>query len=154
MTTAVLLVAHGSPVPAANRNLLEMVEAVRARGVYPIVEPAFLEGAEPSIPAGIDACVNRGADSVLVIPYFLLPGRHVVRDLPDFVQQAQERYPHVQFVLGKHLSGHEALAEIVLERVTESGFLRAGVADEEVCYNRDMSRKKEGTQDGRTGQDV
>lgn len=148
MRTAVLLLAHGSPIPSANTDLHEQVAQVRKRTGYEIVEPAFLEGASPSIPEGIDRCVAQGADSVLVIPYFLLPGRHVVRDLPDFVQEAEVRHPHVQFVVGESLSGHPRLSEIVLERVAATGFPVHRALSEEVCYNEDMSTGKGRAHDG------
>jgi len=148
MGTAVLLLAHGSPVPAANADLHEQVAQVRRQTGYEIVEPAFLEGASPSIPEGIDACVAQGADAVLVIPYFLLPGRHVVRDLPEFVQEAKVRHPHVQFVLGESLSGHQRLSDIVLERVAATGFPLRRDTGEKVCYNEDMSTERGRAHDG------
>ncbi|MGZ4032653.1 MAG: sirohydrochlorin chelatase [Tumebacillaceae bacterium] len=122
MTTGILLVAHGSPVPAANRDLLELVPRVRERSGYAIVEPAFLEGAVPSISDGIDSCVSKGATTVVVIPYFLLLGQHVATDIPALIGQAAERHPQVQFRLGRHLADHDGLAEIVLGRMKESGF--------------------------------
>ncbi len=134
MSTAVLLIAHGSPVPAANADLHQVVAAVKARGSYEIVEPAFLEGATPSIPEGIDRCVELGADSVLIMPYFLLLGKHVVRDLPAFVEEARERHPDVQFVIGQHLSGHDLVTEIVLERVAASGFPLRGAGGGDLGY--------------------
>ena len=122
MTTGILLVAHGSPVPAANWELLELIPRVRERSGFAIVEPAFLEGAVPSISDGIDICVSKGATTVVVIPYFLLLGKHVAYDLPASVGQAAAKYPHVQFRLGRHLADHDGLGEIVLQRMKDSGF--------------------------------
>ena len=119
MSTAVLLIAHGSPVQEANQDLFAMVELVRERGGYEFVEPAFLEGVSPSIPDGLDACVRQGAVRVVIIPYFLLPGSHVLEDIPELVGQARERYPDVEFVLGRHLGDHPLLAEVVRERLNE-----------------------------------
>jgi sirohydrochlorin ferrochelatase len=121
MSTAILLVAHGSPVAAANADLLRLVEIVRERSGYMIVEPAFLEGASPSIPDGIETCVRQGAGKVAVIPYFLLPGRHVAEDLPAFVAEARARHPYVTFVLGKHLGYDERLVQAVADRIREGG---------------------------------
>ena len=38
----------------------------------PIVEPAHMELAEPSIATAFARCVERGATTVVVFPYFLL----------------------------------------------------------------------------------
>jgi sirohydrochlorin ferrochelatase len=122
MTTGILLVAHGSPVPAANRELLELIPLVQKRNGKMIVLPAFLEGAEPSIPEAIYSCVSQGATIVVVIPYFLLLGKHVAHDLPALIGQAEQKYPQVRFVLGRHLADHEGLGEIVIQRIEESDF--------------------------------
>lgn len=119
MGEAVLLIAHGSPVAAANAQLYELVQQVRQRRVDVVVEPAFLEWTSPNIPEGIAACVRQGVTRVVMIPFFLLPGNHVVRDLPAALKAAQERYPNVEFALGQPLGGHPLLREIVWERICE-----------------------------------
>jgi len=117
MKRAILLIAHGSPVAAANAELLQMVDLVRAKGGYEIVEPAYLEGASPDILTGAATCVEQGADCVIAVPFFLLPGGHVVDDIPAILGDAQLRYPHVDFRMAAHLGAHEALTEVVLERL-------------------------------------
>ncbi|TCP59476.1 CbiX protein [Tumebacillus sp. BK434] len=123
MTTGVLFVAHGSPVRAANQELLDLVDGVRARGHYGVVEPAFLEGASPDIPEGLARCVAQGADKVVVIPYFLLPGRHVSEDLPRFLAEAKALYPGTQFILGDYLRFSERMGQAVLRRIREAGMI-------------------------------
>lgn len=120
MKTAILVVAHGSPVAKANEDLFDLVEQVRERSGYEIVEAAFLERARPSIPEGMDACVRQGAGRVVVLPFFLLLGAHVVEDLPRLVEEARERYSGVEFVLGRHLGDDDRVALAALERIREA----------------------------------
>ena len=47
----------------------------------------FLELAEPSIPDGIQRCIDAGATEVVVVPYFLSAGRHVSEDIPAEVEK-------------------------------------------------------------------
>jgi len=115
--TGILLIAHGSPVQQANEDLLAVVGELRTRGRYDLVEPAYLEGASPSIPEGIRSCVEQGAERVVAIPYFLLPGGHVTLDLPAFMEEARTAYPDVEFALGRPLGDHPLLAEVVRERL-------------------------------------
>ncbi|PWK14385.1 sirohydrochlorin chelatase [Tumebacillus permanentifrigoris] len=119
MRDAVLLIAHGSPVPAANADVHAMVEQVRARRGDVVVEPAFLEGTSPSIPEGIATCVRQGVQRVVVIPFFLLPGSHVSEDLPAFVEAARVEHPGVEFVLGQPLGADRLLREVVWARICE-----------------------------------
>src|SRR4029078_7446770 len=78
---AVLLIAHGSRHPEANDDLHELAARVAERGGHPIVEACFLELADPDLAAGGARCVARGASRVLMIPYFLSAGVHLLRDL-------------------------------------------------------------------------
>lgn len=117
---AVLLVAHGSRRPAANQELRTLAEMVAARGQYPIVEVGYLELCEPSIPDGGRLCVQRGATRVLILPYFLSPGRHVVEDLSRFQQELATEFPATEFVLCPHLGLHPLMVDLVFARLAGS----------------------------------
>jgi len=120
MKTAILLMAHGSRIPEANSAVHEIAEMVKEMTGYDIVEVSFREQHSPNIQKGIDACVARGAERVLLLPYFLYMGAHVLEDLPEELAEAKGRYPQVAFAMGKHLGVHRKLAEIVVERIGES----------------------------------
>jgi sirohydrochlorin ferrochelatase len=120
MTTAILLMGHGSRIPEANDALYAIAEMVKARTGCEIVEVAFREQYAPNIQSGIDACVARGASRVLLYPYFLFAGAHVLEDLPEEMAQAKERYPGLEMILGRPLEVHPKLGEIVCERIWES----------------------------------
>lgn len=62
---------------------------------YELVESAFLELAEPSIPDGVSACVKQGAKIVSVLPYFLSAGRHVRTDIPTQLEKSKQHHPDV-----------------------------------------------------------
>lgn len=118
MKTAVLLMGHGSRIAEANDALRVIAELVKQQGGWEIVEVAFREMHEPNIQKGIDACVAKGAGRIVLYPYFLFAGAHVLEDLPAEMILATERYPGLEMVLGEPLGVHPKLAEIVQERVT------------------------------------
>ncbi len=120
MRTAILLMAHGSRIPEANQAVHEIAEMVKRMTGYDIVEVSFREQHAPNIQMGIDACVAQGAERILLVPYFLYMGAHVLEDLPAELAEARERYPRVEMAMGKHLGVHRKLAEIVVDRVAES----------------------------------
>ena len=125
MTTAILLMGHGSRVAEANQALYTIAGMLRGLRPGMIVEVAFREQHPPDIQAGIDACVRHGAQRVLLYPYFLFAGAHVLEDLPVEMAEARRRHPGLQLAMGEHLGAHPKLAEIVAERVDEA-FGRAG----------------------------
>lgn len=120
MKTAILLMGHGSRVTEANLALNKVAEMVRTISEFEIVEVAFREMHEPNIQAGIDRCVARGAGRILLYPYFLFAGAHVLEDLPAEMVEANRRHPGLEMVLGKPLGVHAKLGEIVCERIGES----------------------------------
>lgn len=114
---AILLVDHGSRVPAANAQLAELarlVERIAAEGT--IVRIAHLELAAPSIPDAIDALVGDGALELVVVPYFLAPGRHASDDVPRIARSAAEKHPRLALRIAGPLGVHPLLAELVLAR--------------------------------------
>ena len=117
--TAVLLMAHGSRRASANDDLVQLAGLVASRGPYRIVEVSYLELAEPTITTGGCACVSRGARRVLMLPYFLSAGVHVVTDLEAHRLELAAEFPETEFVLCPHLGLHPLMAEIVLARLNE-----------------------------------
>lgn len=111
---ALLLVGHGS-----RSESVEMLQvAKRVSGRFAIVETAYLSISQPDVGHGIKNCIDRGADSVIVIPYFLHLGQHVKSDLPKIIDA--QRKTGIRLILGKHLGFHEKLADIVIQRAEEA----------------------------------
>ena len=117
---AVILVDHGSKVAASNELLEQIVAAFRAQSDWPIVEPAHMELAEPSIETAFARCVAQGAQQVVVMPYFLGPGRHSGQDIPRLAQAAADKHTGVGHRVTKPLGLHELILRVVDERIVES----------------------------------
>ena len=77
-----------------------------------------LEIAEPSIPDGIQQCIERGAREVVVLPYFLSAGRHVAEDIPREVQTKQLEHPEITVRIAPYLGAAEHVPELLLELAT------------------------------------
>ena len=117
--TAVLLIAHGSRRAEANADLITLAAMLRERGEYSIVEPSYLEIAEPTIPQGAAACLAAGATRVLMLPFFLSAGAHVVEDLERHRHELADSHPDVEFVLCPPLGLHPLILEIIADRLRE-----------------------------------
>lgn len=120
MKTAILMMAHGSRIAEANDAAREVAAMVREMTGFEIVEVSFREMHEPNIQNGIDVCVAKGAERILLMPYFLFMGAHVLHDLPEEIEAAQKRYPGLIMEMGAHLGAHRKLAEIESERIGEA----------------------------------
>src|SRR4029078_7942856 len=107
--TALLLIAHGSRRPEANADLDHLAGVLRARGEYLHVQPAYLELCAPGIVGGGEVCGAGGARRVVLLPYFLSAGVHVVEDLTAARNELANRHPDVTFVLAETLGRHPLL---------------------------------------------
>jgi sirohydrochlorin ferrochelatase len=83
---------------------------------YHDVSCAFLELAEPLIPDGVEQAILRGAKEVVVMPYFLSAGRHVVSDIPAEVAKVSGRYPHIEVKIAPYLGAAEQMTDIILRQ--------------------------------------
>ena len=119
MSTAVLLIAHGSRRASANADLVEIAKRIKDDDRYSIVVPSYLELADPSIPDGAAQCLAAGATRVLMMPYFLSAGLHVSEDLERFRRDLQNQHASVEFCLCPPLGLHPLMLEIVYDRLGE-----------------------------------
>jgi sirohydrochlorin ferrochelatase len=112
---ALILIAHGSRRADSNDEVRALAAALEAQLAdrYQQVLPAFLELAEPSIPGAIDAVIAAGAREVVVLPYFLAAGNHVVNDVPALVAERQQAHPEVTLRLLPHLGASPQLPALL-----------------------------------------
>ncbi len=125
MKTGIIIVDHGSRMPESNRLLVDVAAAFAKRfgERFSIVEPAHMEIASPSIAEAFARCVDRGAEHVVVAPYFLGPGKHWTHDIPRLLAEAAAGgggYPGVTFKLAGFLGLDELMLELLAKRVEES----------------------------------
>jgi sirohydrochlorin ferrochelatase len=79
-----------------------------------------MEMATPTLEDGFKACVGDGARHVVVVPYFLAPGRHSTTDIPNMTAEAASKYKGVTFSVAAPLGVHESIGNVVIERVLET----------------------------------
>jgi len=138
--TGLVIVDHGSRRGESNQMLVELVDRFRrdAHGGKPngyvAVEPAHMELAEPTIAQAFDRCVAAGARRVVVMPYFLLPGRHWDQDIPRLAAEAAARHAGVEFLVAAPLGLHPLILQVIQSRVEHCLAHAAGTAEEcDVC---------------------
>ncbi len=115
--TAILILGHGSPVKEANQTLIEIAQAVKEKGNYDIVQPAFLQFEHPDFSEAVGILAKKGAKTIIVHPYFLYMGSHVTKDLPFEIGTAEKKYPDIEIILAPHLGYHEKLVDVAVERI-------------------------------------
>lgn len=119
---ALLLVAHGSRREGSNHEIRELTNRLRAGNRdFDAVDCAFLELAEPSIPDGIRCLIRQGAREIVVLPYFLSAGRHVVEDIPGDIATVVAEYPDVEIYQAPYLGASDGVVDLLLSQAAARG---------------------------------
>lgn len=118
--TAIVVIDHGSRMQAANAMLDDVVAMYREATGAPIVEPAHMELAAPTLEDAVARCAAQGARTVVVHPYFLAPGRHSTGDIPTMVDALAPRFPDIRFAVTAPLGVDSAMAAVMHRRVASA----------------------------------
>lgn len=111
-----LLIDHGSRRAESNQQLEDMATRVRRLRPDAAVAAAHMEIATPDLATAFAALVNQGAKRIVILPYFLSDGRHLMQDIPALVASAAANHPGITYSIGGALGPHDALAALLLER--------------------------------------
>ncbi|MEY3220927.1 MAG: hypothetical protein RIT27_2284 [Pseudomonadota bacterium] len=112
---ALLVVAHGSRRAASNQEVFNLIEVLSQKTTdYINISCAFLELATPSISDGIDQCVEKGAQELIVLPYFLSAGRHVSEDIENALSPKRLEYPQLKITITPHIGAAIEMPEMLL----------------------------------------
>ncbi|MEX1019982.1 MAG: sirohydrochlorin chelatase [Litorilinea sp.] len=112
-----LLMAHGTPIAAANAPLAHVLADLLRRTGIAHGRVAFLDCNTPDIPEGIAELAQAGVQRLITLPYFLHLGRHVREDLPQLVAQARTTWPQIEFRAAQHLDYDLRLVDVIRDRL-------------------------------------
>ena len=115
MNKGVVLISHGSRLSKTKEEVIVLVDKLKALSGIDIIEYAFLEIESPSIPEGIERCISKGANNVIVLLNFLNAGRHVDVDIPAIVKEVSLKYPAVNITITKPVGQHERITDLFLD---------------------------------------
>jgi sirohydrochlorin ferrochelatase len=113
----IIIVDHGSRRRESNEMLHAATDAFARQSAYQIVEAAHMELAEPTIAQAFRRCVERGANRVIVFPYFLSPGRHWTEDIPSLVAEVAASHPDVSWLVTAPFGLHSGMLNIINDRI-------------------------------------
>jgi sirohydrochlorin ferrochelatase len=111
---ALLLVDHGSREPEAQVSLARLAEQLRSRAPELAVYVAHLELAPPTIAEAIAACAVDGVVELWVHPFFLAPGRHAAKGVPEQVAAAAAKHPSLRVQLTPPFGASAGIPDLIL----------------------------------------
>lgn len=123
--TGVIILCHGS---RGQRGIVEVPRALRrvTEGVKPLLPPgvevigAALQFNHPTLEEAVESLAVRGVGRIVIIPYFLFPGRHITEHIPQLIEKLRCTHPEKQFVLANTLGVDEYFVDLVAKRIEEA----------------------------------
>ncbi|MCF8068065.1 MAG: CbiX/SirB N-terminal domain-containing protein [Desulfobacterales bacterium] len=114
-----LIIAHGSRREESNKEIAALADSITkiSQDYFKIISHAFLEFTDPSADYQIEKLAGLGASEIIVFPFFLASGNHVIKDLPEILKSAEEKYPHITFKQTPHLGRIDGLKNLILDQV-------------------------------------
>lgn len=112
MKKAVLIISHGSRSAQTKIEVQALLDRLQQTRGDLLFELGFLELEEPSIPQGVDRCVERGANEVAVILNFLNSGRHVDQDIPEIIAGCRKKHPDVRIHVSDPVGQHPRMVDL------------------------------------------
>lgn len=95
----IILFGHGSRTAEYIRPFERIRDTMAAQRPDAVVELGFLELTRPSLDESIECLAGRGITEISVVPIFIGPGRHVLKDLPQLAANAMDRHPGLEISL-------------------------------------------------------
>lgn len=117
---AIILLGHGSRAASAADDMEKIAFRLKEKLAYEIIETCQMSGRGARFPEVFERCIGKGATVVLVLPYFLHKGIHLLQDIPEIMREKAAAFPAVKIVLGQNLGFDECLVDLVMKRLEES----------------------------------
>lgn len=112
-----LVVAHGSRQDSSNIEIRELVARLRKNGsLFVGIDYAFLEIAKPSIKDALRQQIANGGIYIVVLPYFLSAGRHVLTDIPEQIGQISVEAPNIKINIAPYLGASEKIDDLLIDQ--------------------------------------
>ncbi len=116
---ALIIAAHGSRKKESNMEVAALALRVskKIKNEFDKVEHAFLQFAEPLLETTVDELARKGADEIVIFPFFIGSGSHILVDIPELVEKAGRRYPGTKISITRHLGKIETIDDIIIQEV-------------------------------------
>jgi sirohydrochlorin cobaltochelatase len=121
---AILLVGHGSKYEDAGKSMARLAEDIKTHFTDCLVEICFLSMCPPGIEETVSKCVERGVNEITLMPFFVLDGFHVRKDIPNLIHKYSAKHTGVTFKYAAYLGYDELLSKLLIKRIEKAEALK------------------------------
>jgi precorrin-8X/cobalt-precorrin-8 methylmutase len=115
MGIGLILLSHGSRLKESTDRFLSLL-VERSSFLLPPgarISVAHLQFGKPDLQEAVEGLARSGCRDILVLPFFLLPGRHPHLDVPRLVEEVSRSNPEINITLAPSLGEQPWMFEVV-----------------------------------------
>jgi sirohydrochlorin cobaltochelatase len=113
----IIIVGHGSKQKDADCAMRKTAEALQKKKPEATVSLAYLEIQSPDMDRACCDAIASGASEIILVPYFVQSGRHVMKHIPEIASKVRTNHPNVTIKLTQSLGFDERLVSIIEDRI-------------------------------------
>ncbi|MEM3515561.1 MAG: CbiX/SirB N-terminal domain-containing protein [Saccharolobus sp.] len=118
----VLLVLHGSRLPEWKDVGIKYVKYLSK--YFDLIEFGFIEFNTPTLREALETLVNKGADTIVVVPLLFAAGAHFKRDIPKLLgikdNIIENNDKKINIIIADPLGFDEKIGEVLIKRINEA----------------------------------
>ncbi|MDE7315717.1 MAG: CbiX/SirB N-terminal domain-containing protein [Mucispirillum sp.] len=115
----ILIIAHGSRRKETLDTMEQVFKMVQDNMPDIIVEHAYMEFCDINLEKGLDLLREKGVTEIVVVPYFLFDGMHIIKDIPEEIEAYLESHKDMKITMGKTLGADKRIADVLCDRIKE-----------------------------------
>ena len=118
----VLLVLHGSRLPEWKDVGIKYAKYLSK--YFDLIEFGFIEFNTPTLREALETLVNKGADTIVVVPLLFAAGAHFKRDIPKLLgikdNIIENKDKKIKIIIADPLGFDEKIGEVLIKRINEA----------------------------------
>lgn len=112
----ILIIGHGSRMKEGNIAFEELVRVFSAKSTLPVYG-AHMALATPTIEESVYEMVEAGIDDIIVLPYLLYGGKHIMKHIPERLEALKKNIVNIQFTVTSTLANDPLVIQALYNRV-------------------------------------
>ena len=114
-----IIAAHGSRKKESAKEVAALAAKLSSKkgAQFDRIDHGFLQFSEPFLPDVIENAVAKGAKEIVIFPFFISAGSHILQDIPELVEKSGKTYPEVAFSVTRHLGIIDGIGDLIINEV-------------------------------------
>ena len=84
-----------------------------------IVKHEYMEFCNVNLEKCIYKKKKKGVTEIVVVPYFLFDGMHIIKDIPEEIAAYLENHKDMKITMGRTLGVDKRIADVLIDRIKE-----------------------------------